>query len=460
MELVIETARTAEIAEQLSRELVHEAVQEIEKPCSAEGSLWVVVCDAGVDMHEAPSWMVRPHGRAEYLKIVRCLVREGAWMHISDADQQPLGWVMWKKGKGKAWHLQMKPIALIEVESRWVNEEGALPVRMPGDALDWSLAEVEVFLGSMGAHRPSRQTAICRSRKQQTRAVRFGPVPLEYRVGVSAEGTQVGGVFALAEVKAGRLVERCPLLRVTEAATRLSAVLGRLAIRLPPEGDKERFALVLGFGRLYDKHSGANCRWGFSTASDDDIVIYAHRDIFVGDELFLELDGPPLTPPPLALLEAGQSLEEELMLNHKALMPSGKLAASGGLVHFTSPAHGRGVFARQDYEPGDLIESCAAVELDEVGAKALVSYRWGIPGKEGFFVPMGLGALYNHFEPPHARGKLDMARSVLEVHAEAPIRKGQEVFVSYGDTYFDDDFAALGHSRIGYRAPEVPAVSE
>merc|ERR1719221_1116817 len=33
----------------------------------------------------------------------------------------------------------------------------------------------------------------------------------------------------------------------------------------------------------------------------------------------------------------------------------------------------------------------------------------------------------------------------MEFHTVTPLRKGQEVFVSYGDTYFDEDFE--GHRK-------------
>lgn len=449
MEVVIETTNTAEILAQLPPAVIGEACRDTLRSCSETGSWWVVIFQEGTDVHAGPSWMTQRLAPAKYLEVVRCLGREGAWLHLADSELQPRGWAMWKKCRKRQWELVLKPVGLLKVQSQWLDDDGRAPVQLPGEALDWSLQEVDVFLGTMGAQGPSRESAIGRSDRQLVRAVRYGPNPLEYRVSAKEGGG--GGVFSLTEIKAGRLIERCPLLRITEAAGKLSAVLNGLAIRLPPEGEKERWALPLGFARLYSSRTNLNCRWGH--VGEEDIAIWASRDIFVGDELALELDGMPLAPPSIVQQEAARSLEDELSLKHKASLPSGKLAKAGGLAHGRSSAHGRGVFARRDYEAGELLESCPVLRLDEVGAKALVSYRWGVPDRPDFFFPLGLGALYNHLDTPHARGRLDLARQVLEIWAEAKIETGQEVLVSYGDSYFDDDFAQLGHSRAAYKAP-------
>jgi len=422
---------------------------------------WIVLLQEGAAFHNQPHSGSFLLGQLPYSSAVVCHQRQGSWLDVSDASGQWLGWVKWKRLKRFRWVVDLKPLALIRAEANWVDIEGKLPVTLPEESLDWSFDEADLFIGSASTIRPSRQKMLERSGKHHTRAIRYFPQPAEYRVG-EREQSDGGnaGVFALVDIKRGSIVEFCPLLRITDVAFRTSDVLRGLALLLPPfvnnDGVK-RVALPLGFARLYAKSNRPNLRWDYY--GDKDIILWAARDILLGDELTVELDGMPVKRPNDDQGEDHSKSEHERDSDGAAMepnIPQGKLTFSGRVRHSQSSSHGRGVFALHNYSPGDIVESCPLVLLaDKVGAKALVSYRWGVAGKpeEEYFLPLGLGGLYNHFEPPHARGRLDTARQVLEICAVMPIRKGQEIFVSYGDAYFDDDFASLGHSRANIIAP-------
>jgi len=425
---------------------------------------WVVVKEEGVDIHQEATGLSNKIMNVGCGWPVFCLKRSGSWLEVSDESRQrSLGWLRWKSVRKMRWRLNVKPLTIVEVETNYLytteHGEEMLPAELPEEALDWTYCDIDVFYASRGELRPARDASISRTGKSLLRSLRLGPFPVELRV--SERNSGEGGAFALANAKAETLIELCPLLRITEAAARLSEVLKRLHIQLPPEGETRRVALPLGFGRVYAASMNANLRWSFY--GEEDIALWTSRDVFVGDELTVNLDGLPVRMPEAVQQELDHSMEhllENVYSQQLVKYPLGKLAQSGTICHRTSQAHGRGVFATRDFAPGELIECSPAVLLDEVGAKAMVSYRWGLETgsveEPEFFLPLGLGGLYNHFEPPHARGKLDKTRSVLEIYADRDIRRGHEIFVTYGDTYFDDDFASLGHSRAGYKAPSPP----
>lgn len=358
-----------------------------------------------------------------------------------------LGWVPWS---GTALHddgVLLKPLLILESELRHHNPFEEEVVELPLDAFFWSVQEVQLFLTTSGDIGPSRTTALDRSSKKSVRGVRRAPTAVEYRVDSTSSS---GGVFSRTYLVAGTIVEICPLHRITRAAAERSGVLGGLCIAMRPTGGAEtqpRLALPLGYARLYGSSSGPNLHWGYH--GDEDLVLWAARDLFIGQELTVNFDLQPRDPP---MKHHGQPLPD---WNQELLTSTGKIERSGCLEHRPSTAHGRGVFALRDYSVGELLETCPLALLDEVGAEAMISYRWGLEGNADadYFLPYGLGAMYNHYEPPHVRAKLDKGRRVLEIYVEKPIQCGQEIFITYGAAYFDDDFAQLGHGLANYKAP-------
>ena len=96
------------------------------------------------------------------------------------------------------------------------------------------------------------------------------------------------GVFARVAIKAGDVVETCPVLLLDpDDAEQLAA--GSLSGHLYDWGDG-RAAVALGYGSLYNHDPKPNAEY---TASEDpaEIVIVAARDIRPGEEVVIDYTG-------------------------------------------------------------------------------------------------------------------------------------------------------------------------
>jgi len=95
---------------------------------------------------------------------------------------------------------------------------------------------------------------------------------------------------------------------------------------------------------------------------------------------------------------------------------------------------GRGVFAKQSIDNGELIESCPIIEVllkdpanDEKGL--LVDYFFYF-GNE-LAVALGFGSIYNHSYKPNATYKKDLTRKKIDFIAIKDINEGEEITVNY-----------------------------
>jgi len=114
-----------------------------------------------------------------------------------------------------------------------------------------------------------------------------------------------------------------------------------------------------------------------------------------------------------------------------------------------SKIHHRGVFATEDIESQELIERCPLIILDFRTKyhkdKKLFDYLYTnrCPCQECenhgplFLLVMGYGMIYNHQDTPNTRWVFQVKERVADVIAERPIKKGEEIFVTYGDSYFN-----------------------
>ena len=140
-------------------------------------------------------------------------------------------------------------------------------------------------------------------------------------------------------------------------------------------------------------------------------------------------------------------LELGLVLDAATVPPLGPPPHTAEVEVRASPAVGRGVFARRDFAPGELIERCPVIVLagDDVGAVQRTDlgrypYAWG----EGHSaVVLGFGSLYNHGEDPNAAWRPVEHELVMEYAAVRPIAKGEEVLVSYGESITSHGFTPL-----------------
>lgn len=98
-----------------------------------------------------------------------------------------------------------------------------------------------------------------------------------------------------------------------------------------------------------------------------------------------------------------------------------------------SATHGYGVFAGKTIRKGQKIEECYII-VSKGGDKTLEDYYFDVKGKYGIFT--GFGVIYNHSEDPNADYKINAKRRIATIVAMRTIKKGEEIFVSYGDEWF------------------------
>jgi uncharacterized protein len=100
-----------------------------------------------------------------------------------------------------------------------------------------------------------------------------------------------------------------------------------------------------------------------------------------------------------------------------------------------SSLHGYGVFAQKTIKKGEKIEECYII-ISRGGDKTLEDFYFDAKGKCAVFT--GFGSIYNHAEEPNADYTINIKNRVATIKASKTIRKGEEIFVSYGDEWFSD----------------------
>ncbi len=98
-----------------------------------------------------------------------------------------------------------------------------------------------------------------------------------------------------------------------------------------------------------------------------------------------------------------------------------------------SPTHGYGVFAKKNIRKGEKIEECYIL-ISRGGDKKLEDFYFDIKGKYGIFT--GFGVIYNHSDDPNADYTINVNKRIATIKASETIRKGEEIFISYGDKWF------------------------
>ena len=96
---------------------------------------------------------------------------------------------------------------------------------------------------------------------------------------------------------------------------------------------------------------------------------------------------------------------------------------------------GRGVFATKDYKKGDIIEICPCVktETDELNGK-FRDYIFELNDTMSV-VAVGYCSIYNHSDTPNSRYEV-INEYKMNITALKDIKAGEEIFVTYGDTYW------------------------
>lgn len=110
---------------------------------------------------------------------------------------------------------------------------------------------------------------------------------------------------------------------------------------------------------------------------------------------------------------------------------------------------GIGVFAIEDIKAGEIVERCPMVRMEHrsnyVHDPTINNYMYTQPKcscndcqNHGhyFWMVLGYGMLYNHQDVPHTEWKFNWRLKYADVVAKKDIKKGQEIFVTYGSNYF------------------------
>ncbi|MBD2138076.1 SET domain-containing protein-lysine N-methyltransferase [Anabaena sp. FACHB-1237] len=105
------------------------------------------------------------------------------------------------------------------------------------------------------------------------------------------------------------------------------------------------------------------------------------------------------------------------------------------LVFRETKNKGRGVFAQQDFAPGDLIETAAVIIIPKQQVKlitktVLLNYYFGWHGESGA-IGLGFSSLFNHSYHPNAVYIKNFAKNVIDIIAHKYIREGQEITINY-----------------------------
>jgi SET domain-containing protein len=96
--------------------------------------------------------------------------------------------------------------------------------------------------------------------------------------------------------------------------------------------------------------------------------------------------------------------------------------------------HGYGVFAEKAIKKGQIVEECHAV-ITRVEDDILGDYFFNIRGRNA--VLTGFGWIYNHSEEPNVDYEFNFKHRIMVFKAERDIKKGEELYVSYGDDWFE-----------------------
>lgn len=103
------------------------------------------------------------------------------------------------------------------------------------------------------------------------------------------------------------------------------------------------------------------------------------------------------------------------------------------LVIKKSSTHGYGVFAEKNLRKGEKIEECYMI-VSRGGDKTLEDFYFDAKGRYALFT--GFGSIYNHSDDPNGDYTLYIKNRVAIIKASRPIKRGEEIFVSYGEEWF------------------------
>ena len=99
-----------------------------------------------------------------------------------------------------------------------------------------------------------------------------------------------------------------------------------------------------------------------------------------------------------------------------------------------SEIHGKGVFAVNDIKKNKIIEICNILEVKRRKVKGIFKDYVFRKNRKKSFLALGYGSLYNHSNDNNAI--VEYENDLLYILAVKDIKKGQEIFINYGDNYW------------------------
>lgn len=108
-----------------------------------------------------------------------------------------------------------------------------------------------------------------------------------------------------------------------------------------------------------------------------------------------------------------------------------------------SKLHGFGVFAKANIKSGEILEQCCYVVFNkswEQTPKELKDYIFYFGRKykrNESVIVLGFGSIFNHKGDSSATWYVKKKRGMFEFVAIKDIKKGEEIFVNYGEEYWD-----------------------
>ena len=159
-----------------------------------------------------------------------------------------------------------------------------------------------------------------------------------------------------------------------------------------------------------------------------------------------------------AALKGGASLQEESQdplkppFNQNERFENNEYVQSKKvIVKMSNPELGLGVFATEDIKIGELIERCPMIQMswrsrylnDPIISKYLYSdsgcncEHCQLHGHHMYMV-LGYGMIYNHQNEPNTEWRFNYKNLIADVIAIKPINANEEIFVYYGNNYFNN----------------------
>jgi len=128
-----------------------------------------------------------------------------------------------------------------------------------------------------------------------------------------------------------------------------------------------------------------------------------------------------------------------LKYKEKYLSLKSKYLKSTSEIGYSEKIKDRGVFATQDYKIGDILEICPIIVqndkhvLEGQVGKYLFQYD-----ENHNAVAFGYCSMYNHQDDNNAEWTI-LDKERMEIKAKKDIKKGEEIFISYGAPYWKND---------------------